>query len=424
MGKPFNTLKAYGRDIRGQFAVQFAILALPLVVMTTFVVDYRAADVERVNIKTALDAAVIATINNNTLLPQEKEAFALTHFNKNYSGEIKLKLEPKADDKRVEMTASGLAPVTVADAVGLKGIPITQKSAAEIASENVICVMALSTSDSGSITFSESMGFKAPTCSVQSNSSSTSAIVSTSSVIPEAKSFCAVGGVQGKFEPYAKGECKVIEDPYKHVRPAAIGACAAGTSIHAKSGKATGLMVGDNEILYPGTYCGGIQAMGMGIKFMEGDYVMLDGPLTFVAGATAIGENVTFTMSGSVLDIKAKSKVFLKAPRFGDRAGLVFIEDTQYVPGKNGKVKTTHTLKGGADMNLLGTLYFPTQSLEVKGEGSHLGSKAPSTSFIAHDIHFNGLNSVVDVKVDHVTAGLPPVPPVLPRVEDGARLVE
>jgi len=143
MGKPFNTLKAYGRDIRGQFAVQFAILALPLVAFTTFVIDQRAADVERVNIKTALDAAVIATVNNNSLTDTQKEDYALEHFNTNYSGNIQLELDPRVVDSRIEMTASGMAPVTVADAVGLEGIPVTEKSVAELTSENVICVLSL-----------------------------------------------------------------------------------------------------------------------------------------------------------------------------------------------------------------------------------------------------------------------------------------
>jgi len=412
----------YLRNTCGHFAVQFALLGLPLVVATTFVIDYARANAEKVKVKTALDAAVIAAVNNDTLSLQGKEDYAEKHFQQNYEGEIKIELNPQAKADSIEMSAFGLSPVTVADALGIKGVEIYEKSAAVTASENVICVMALDKTAADTITFEESVSFQAPSCSVQANSSSPLAISSKGSKIPTAKSFCAVGGVKGKFEPYGKGDCQVIEDPYKHVKPAMAGNCM--TDPNAKGngkGKVKAITAGDETTLYPGTYCGGLTVTGMMVRFMPGDYVIQDGSLTFKSGSEAKGEDVTFTMSGSLLDVKAGSKVYIKAPRFGDRAGLAFMEDTQYVPGKKGNKKQIHNIKGGGSLNILGTVYFPTQSLIVKGEESQMGAQAPATSFIANDIHFTGINSAVQVKVDHVVAGLPPV---LPRVEDGARLVQ
>jgi len=72
--------------------------------------------------------------------------------------------------------------------------------------------------------------------------------------------------------------------------------------------------------------------------------------------------------------------------------------------------------------NVLGTLYFPKQEIKISGEESQMGSHAPATSFIADKIEFAGKEgSSVSVKVDHIRAGLPPM---MPRVEDGARLVK
>lgn len=418
----------YLKNTHGNFAVQFALLGLPLVVTTTFVIDYASANAEEVNVKTALDAAVIAAVNNDALSVTEKESYAETHFKENYSGDIKFKLAPKATEDRVELSAFGLSPVTVAEALGLKGIEIFEKSAAATASENVICVMALDRTAANSITFENGVLFQAPNCSVQANSSSPSAIVSKATKTPISKSFCAVGGVEGKFAPYGKGQCQLIEDPYKHVRPALTGSCVSQSSLkkerrikRAEQAQDETIDVGHETILYPGTYCGGLTISGMMVKFMPGDYVIQDGPLTFKSGSDSRGEDVTFTLSNSLLDVKAGSKVFIKAPRFGDRAGLAFMEDTQYVPGKKGKKKQVHNVRGGGSLNILGTLYFPTHSLIVKGQGSQMGAKAPATSFIANDIHFSGVNSVVQVKVNHIAAGLPPL---LPRVENGARLVE
>ena len=73
-------------------------------------------------------------------------------------------------------------------------------------------------------------------------------------------------------------------------------------------------------------------------------------------------------------------------------------------------------------MEVLGTVYFPTQALVVEGKGSRMGAKAPATSFIAHTIDLDGdKRSRVQVNVNHRAADLPPI---LPRAEDGAILVE
>jgi len=87
----------------------------------------------------------------------------------------------------------------------------------------------------------------------------------------------------------------------------------------------------------------------------------------------------------------------------------------KYPDGKN-------VIKSGSSLTVTGTLYFPTQEINIQGEGSNVGANAPATSFIAYKVNFAGTaGSKVEVKVDHVTAGLPPI---LPKAEDGVRLVQ
>jgi hypothetical protein len=125
----------------------------------------------------------------------------------------------------------------------------------------------------------------------------------------------------------------------------------------------------------------------------------------------------------STLKIEKNSNVYIKAPRFGDRKGLAFIQDVIPEFGQNSKLPNgKNEIKSGGQLNVLGTLYFPTQTIQISGENSQMGAQSPATSFIAYDIHFKGkAGSSVSVKVDHVAAGLPPM---LPRIEDGARLVQ
>jgi len=426
---------------------------LPLVVASTFVLDYASAGAEKVNVKAALDAAVVAAVNNNSLTPIQKEAYAKTHFEQNYSGAIKLNLLPKAIDGRVEMSASGLSPVTVAEVLGIEGVKVYEKSAAEQTSENVICVLALAPTGDARISFSGKVQFRAPTCSVHANSTNTQAIWSSGSHAPIANSFCSSGGSRGRFQPFAKGECAPIEDPYKyHVAPAN-GPCVnigsisdvrddpavdPETGLPASSasesfsgggkggGKGGGAgagenLTGNNVDLPPGTYCGGLTVDGVNVDFMPGNHIILDGPLVFRNNADATAHEVTFIMKGrsSLLNIESGASVDLRAAKTGPLAGLAIFQDASTVSDGSVLPNGLNYLASGGSLDVTGTVYFPTQTVEVAGQ-SAFGSNAPATSFIAYNVDFYGGPSI-NISVDHQQAGLPPV---LPRTEDGARLVE
>ncbi|MDB2438277.1 pilus assembly protein TadG-related protein [Hellea sp.] len=448
----------YKKNINGHFAVQFALLGLPLIVATTFVADYSKAETEKVEIKSALDAAVIAAVSNNTLSASEKESYAKTHFKQNYAGDLTFDLKTAASSQRVEMSASGLSPVTVAETLGIKGIEIYENSAAEQTSENIICVLALAPTEGSSISFSGKVKFSAPTCSVHANSTDPEAIWSTRGLTPVARNFCASGGASGNYQPYAKGDCAPIADPYANKTAPAAGPCvnlgsikdvrAAGVAGGAESpglggggttttrelgggGGGSGggnlaamsqNLTGSNVSLPPGTYCGGLTVDGQNVTFLPGNHIILDGPLTFRNGAEAMAIGVTFVMKGerSLLNIVSGSEVDVKAPAIGPLAGLAFFEDVKYNAADQATFPNgINALASGGELNVTGAVYFPTQTVEVKGN-SVFGSNAPATSFIAYNVDFYG-SPTINVSVDHQRAGLPPV---LPRTEDGARLVQ
>jgi len=449
--------RQYWNDRRGHFAVQFALLGLPLVVATTYVVDYSGAGAEKVNVKTALDAAVIAAVNNNTLTISQKENYARTHFIENYSGDIVFDLKPKATATRVEMSAFGLAPVTVAETLGIEGIQIFENSAAEQTSENTICALSLAEDGKDMISFKETSKFNAPSCSVHANSIHPNAMRVLDNASALAKNFCAVGGGVGQFQPYIKGECASVSDPYEHVKAPAAGSCKnegnirdirqlildhenqidnaaanilADLGYNPANGAGTAQTLasffenttGSNTTLLPGTYCGGLTIDGRNVRFAPGNHIMLDGPLIFRNDAQAVGDDVTFVMKGapSVLTVESGANVHIKAPATGELAGLAFFQDADALQDSEVEFPNgVNLLTSGGELNVTGTVYFPTQSVKVVSN-SIFGSQAPATSFIAHHLEFAG-NSDIRVAVDHARAGLPPI---MPRTEDGARLVQ
>ena len=177
----------------------------------------------------------------------------------------------------------------------------------------------------------------------------------------------------------------------------------------------------ENGVYSPGTYCGGLTVDAKNVIFLPGTYIMKDGPLTFKNGATASAQDVSFVMTGvnSVVTVESGSKVNVKAPKSGPMAGLAFFQDKSSVKNLQDLPSGVNLLSSGGELNVTGTMYFPTQALEIIGD-SVLGAKAPATSFIAHQVTFAG-STKAEVSVDHVKGD---IPPMLPRSDDGARLVK
>ncbi len=456
------TFTRFQKDENGQYAIMTAILSLPLLVASSAVLDYTSATGEHKAVKNALDNAVLAAATNNSIPADEKKELARKHFKGNYSGRAEITLKPYAKDGLVSMTASGLVPFSISRAIGKDGIKINTKSAALRSEQNIICVLALAENEDEAIKFSGGLEFFAPECSVHSNSVSHKALMSKTDSAPIAKSFCTTGGVEGAFSPFAKGECLIVEDPYLNTELPKIGNCVSELKFKKKKkknkdrdddddddddrdsspyddGSATaGSEIEESEngtgsfaTLLPGTYCGGLTVDGRSVTFLPGDYIMLDGALTFKNEAQAVANGVTFAFSGEKarLKIESGSNVQVKAPALGPRKGLAFMEmaesnekNTDKKSKKKEKKSKANTISSGGQLDVLGTVYFPTQALVVKGKGTRMGAKAPATSFIAHTIEMEGdSGSRVQVNVNHRAANLPPI---LPRAENGAILIE
>lgn len=439
-----NKRKDYLKNESGQYAIMMAILGLPLVMAASAAMDFSSAQSEYSSVKNALDNAVLAAATNNKASLSEKEKIALLHFKQNYSGRANVTATANAKGDVVTMTANGMVPFSVSEALGVEGVEIGVKSAAKRSEENIICVLALSPTKSEAVKFSGGVEFFAPECSVHANSTASNALYSDGQKAPIAKSFCATGGVRGSFSPYAKGECLPVSDPYANVKTATIGSCVFTQSNGKKNGQkkkdpgaSTAVAsealadieeslntTGSNVILRPGTYCGGLTVDGVNVEFLPGDYIMQDGPFTIRNGAEANGRGVTFGFMGKkgVLRVELNADANFTAPSNGERQGIVFMQMDDVKASSSQSDKKRHVITSGGNLNINGTVYFPTQSLIVSGVGTQMGAQAPATSFIADSLVFEGeAGSRVKVNVDHRKAGLPPL---LPRAEEGAMLIE
>lgn len=478
--------QSYYSDSRGQFAVWFAVAALPLILGVSMVIELQRTAKDGASVKNALDAAVLAAVSNQGLSHGQKKQYAKKVFNENYLGDAELNLTVFPTDGKVRMTADGSFSTLFGELVGRKEMPISAASTAVMDRNNTICVLAMASNLENSIRFIEGADFTGINCSVQANSNHDSAMLSSSMTVPRANAFCSAGGATGTFFPTVRSQCTPVTDPFVDVVPPQPGQCMPSTYFnpvhiddlgtnppgshdHMHSHGADGshshphlanqthhhvkvpiprltelgvnantfsrlqgdyddklLSVeesmnysGNSRVLQPGTYCGGLTIDGQNVTFAPGNYIMLNGPLTFKNGAVARGDGVSFIMNGpnSVLTVETGSTVYVKAPAGGAMAGLAFYQvrnpqTSVYPDGIN-------LIHSGGSLNVVGTVYFPTQAVDIFGD-SELGAQSPATSFIAHQVTFSDDMTAV-VEVDAARAGLPALQP---SSDDGARLIE
>jgi len=229
---------------------------------------------------------------------------------------------------------------------------------------------------------------------------------------------------------FSNTDCSTIDDPYKHRRIPGPGTCLDPAAINSKLDDWRAEVFFDNignlsdpqVILEPGTYCGGLELLRKNVAFAPGEYIIKDGPLIFGVGTRVVADGVTFVFSGNdaYLDIYDGGKLEFMAPKRGALAGLVFAQHVEAQFGKAAILPHAESIiRSGGELSITGTAYLPTQKIIFKG-GSLSSAQAPSTSFIAHQLEITD-GAKVEIAVDHQVAGLPPI---LPRSDESARLVE
>ncbi|PHR60199.1 MAG: hypothetical protein COA43_07835 [Robiginitomaculum sp.] len=461
----------FWRDQKGQFSVIFALFGIPLLLVCGYAVDLNRAVSKETNLSAALDAAALASVIPAHLTVPEREAYARTIFAENYFGDLPVSLSITASRERVAITGTTHVDTLLEGVVKNNSIRVRKTSEAVLTRSDVICVLALDPSGERAVEFVGQAVFNSPACSVQVNSINDLALVSDVVQPPIAHTFCVAGISRGEFFPYVKHKCSIVSDPYAGLTPPPAEPCldvgkikgvekkkvgkpkktdeekypeakhakhhkgvAEGTvfdhthaSHHNKKGATSVLTdvedeVGDGVVLQAGTYCNGLDINGIDVVFTAGIYVIQGGRFRIRNGAEAVGNDVVFILmeEKTILLIEKNAQLTIKAPSKGTYAGIaLYHAEEQTLRRKiKDKGKKKHLITSGGGLSITGTVYFPTSNLEITSE-SPVVSRAPATSFIVNRLTVSG-RAHVEVHVDHEAGG---IPPMLPRSDEGARLV-
>ena len=388
----------FSRQCGGNVALTFAISAVPLLAVVAVAVEYGRSTNTHAKLQKATDNATLAAAG--ALLESESARTLVAHnFLSSYDNFI-TKDKPIVesvvftDDKITVKTRLALS-TAFGGMFGVTHTDIAATATAIARPAEAICLLALNKTAPNAISFQGTTVLDAPDCVVHSNSSSASSLYADGSSSAVAKEFCSAGGYSGSsFSPTPNTDCKVLDDPYAGLPKPADLTCDFRLGA-----------INSNRTLNPGVYCGGLNIKAK-VTFTPGTYVIKDGTLNIQAGGNAVGDDVAFYFTGSNtgITIRGGASAALKAPATGDYAGLLFAQDPMSNKGND-----KNQIQGGGSLEFTGTLYFPTQTIAVGGNGSVAGY-SPQFTMIADKFTFKG-NGTVSLSVDNVAANLPKIKP-------------
>lgn len=207
----------------------------------------------------------------------------------------------------------------------------TARIALSATSSQKICVLALGQHVNSGIFMHNGASINAAGCSLYSNSKDRLSIVIEQNSRIKATVTCARGGITSRnstLDTMLITDCPITPDPLaSKVEPSIPGGCE----------KVNFVVTSGAHVLQPGTYCGGIAAIGTArLTLMDGVYFMKDGPLLIGENAEIYGKSVTFGLTGrSMVRFQDTALVRLSAPSTGSTAGILIWELKGWKPGLN-----------------------------------------------------------------------------------------
>jgi len=245
------------------------------------------------------------------------------------------------------------------------------------------CLLVKNAHDQSSFDVGGNATVRLKDCGVTVNSDSSRAAINNGSGILEASAVSIVGGYDGdNWNPEPITGIEPLDDPLASFVMPSPGSC----TFTSKQ------IIMTSVTLNPGNYCGGIEVRSQAaVKFNPGVYYLVGGGLNANAGAKLNGDDVTFvnteklpTYKYDAIWINGGAEIHLKAPTSGIWKGILFYQDPKVITTKE------NIFNGGAGMELIGIVYFPTTSTKFSGD---FGSDAQQLLMIGDKVEFTGNTS-------------------------------
>ena len=415
----------FRRNQRGAATIVVAF-ALPLLVAGIgATVTYSQATSVRSELQKALDASVIAgttlpigTSNADRIRAAESVFATQTKgATAGWAGKGAAQFEVvrvASDDVRVVGSATAAVKNSFGGLIGSETVPVSNTSAAQKATSDPICLLALNSRDQGSIDLNGAASVTAG-CPVQANSGSGSGVRQVGDSRMVSSLFNTSGGFKGtNFSPPPTPNSPRVHDPYASLPFPPLGSC---LELGAKA--PNGKIQSANVTLSPGTYCGGLEiSSGSVVRLEPGIYVFKGGSVK-ISGSRVTGSEVVLAFAdgtasnGAIFELTGGADVKLTSPSTGTYMNMQFIED-QSITSTNRWV----WIGGDSKLDFDGAMYVPRSSIWIFG-GSTVTGRSPTMIMLADHLWFQDTSRTTLTQVN--TRGLPVTD--ASRVKHGAKLV-
>lgn len=400
-------LAGFRRHQGGNVGITFALSAVPLLSLSGIALDYTRALKSEHMLQTAADAAALSAARQGNYSDQQRRDMAEAMFEAHMSANgLKDTVTPQigVSGQTINIDIALDVPTTFARLAGQSSFRVAAHAQA-IASNGMVtggtaCVLALNATASDAFSINGTTDYKAVDCSTYSNSTASTSLRAVGVASAEATAFYTAGEVSGesRFEPPPLVDQPPLANPLEDLPEPSSSACSSNA-------KGTSLKKG-SHVLNPGTFCGGLKLQAQAVvDFNPGIYVIKNGQFEISSGASAYGEGVHFHFvgSGATLKVRGGADADFKAPTTGTYAGILFAQEPDASPGDVSDVQ------GGGTVRLVGALYFPTQQVDVGGNGD-LGLLTDAWAIIADKVRVHG-NGQVRLKADFTSVGFPEILP-------------
>ncbi|MEQ8824824.1 MAG: pilus assembly protein TadG-related protein [Filomicrobium sp.] len=326
-----------------------------------------------------------------------------------YSSETKLGTDPLV----VRLTLKSSVKTHFLAALGITTVDLEIKSAAQVIGQPNICLLTLDTSADEAIKIDKESRTQGNNCAVFSNSLSSRGVAVKNKAAVSANNVCSAGGfdLDGSINPTPMYDCPQYEDPLNFQQAPYVGNC-----------NFTNLKIKDEvRILRPGVYCGGLKIEGSSnITLEPGLYAIKDGKFEVKGSSSLKGKNVSiFLDKEATLKFDKKTSITLEASKAGAIPGILIFASRQQ------SIDTKHKIESQNAQIMVGTLYFPTSTLEIGSfysDGANVGSAAAYTAIVANKVKVKNKSSLV-LNSDYALTDVP-VPEGIRGVAQPVRLVE
>ena len=394
-------------DTRGQIAVIFTLALPALLAAGGLAVDYAAwtgqarrlqaiADISALTAAKELylanaDAGQVSSVADS--VAQAQLALDDTH-----DAPISVSAQVTNGGDSVEVVLSQDREAYFANFVTKSLAPLQSRAVARALGGGRVCVIVLEESASEAFSVVQKAQLEAVDCAIYSNSTSSSGVFAEKFALVTAELICSAGGAVGgsmHFDPEPTTDCPQIEDPLAGRPAPTYGGCDHNNLLFEEQ----------TLTLSPGVYCGGLSIRKWSnVTFEPGVYVIKDGEFRVDTNATAIGENVSFylTGNGTSFHFWSNSNIEFTAPKDGPMAGILFFEDRTVTP------LTYHRIKSMNARILLGTFYLSRGILDVS-TSQPVADQSAWTAIIAKRVELSVQPRLV-LNADYGATDIP-VPP-------------